>query len=259
MSRQSFLQGLGATCKNWNWSWSFIDVTNKKIIFGAWEDLKSEDGQRVLILSDDWSRGKDNAPKLGYKQSLEHIEKILLEGYSLHTFSQTRHPKIDERETASIKSFVDELQPMYLERIDNGWYATVEEAFSYSLDLVEKYYEGQPRERLITYYERDPIARRKCIEYHGLSCKACGFNFKEVYGDLGGNYIHVHHKVKLSSIKKRYAVDPIKDLVPLCANCHSMIHIGTEMKTVEDLKKIIEVNHSRLTGFKKLNKGKKYL
>lgn len=37
MSRTEFLRSLGATCKNDMWSWSFIDETNKRIIFGAWE------------------------------------------------------------------------------------------------------------------------------------------------------------------------------------------------------------------------------
>ncbi|CFR13236.1 Uncharacterised protein [Yersinia kristensenii] len=40
MSRTDFIKSLGATCKNWTWSWSFIDDVNKKIIFGAWEDLR---------------------------------------------------------------------------------------------------------------------------------------------------------------------------------------------------------------------------
>lgn len=33
MSRTEFLRSLGATCKNDMWSWSFIDETNKRIIF----------------------------------------------------------------------------------------------------------------------------------------------------------------------------------------------------------------------------------
>lgn len=242
MSRTSFLQSIGATCNSWRSSWSFIDEINKKIIFGAWEDLRSEDGKKVLILSDDWRTGEAGSVKAGYNQALEHIDKIIFEGYTLFTFKQVRKPKSDERERASILSFEEKLSLKYLERIGNAWFATNEESFKYTPDVAKRYFEGDRKEKLVAHYERNPEARKKCIDHHGLNCKACGFNFKKVYGDLGENYIHVHHKVKISSIKKRYEVDPINDLVPLCANCHAMIHIGTEMLTIKELQNIIRKN-----------------
>lgn len=63
MSRTEFLRSLGATCKNYSWSWSFIDETNKRIIFGAWEDLKSIDGKSVLILSHKWKENEQGRKK----------------------------------------------------------------------------------------------------------------------------------------------------------------------------------------------------
>lgn len=241
MSRTEFMRSLGATCKNPAWSWSFIDEVNKKIIFGAWDDLKSEDGKKVLILSDNWRENKQGSLKAGYTQSLEHLDKIIFEGYSLYTFKQIRKPKSDEREAASIESFEEKITLKYLERIGDGWFATDKESFNYTPELGEKYFEeGGQKERLVTYYERNPKARKECIDHYGLNCQACGFNFEEVYGELGRNYIHVHHKEKISTIKKNHRVDPIDHLVPLCANCHAMIHIGSEMKTVEDIKKLLQ-------------------
>lgn len=93
MSRVEFLRSLGATCKNYNWSWSFIDETNKRIIFGAWDHLKSADGKSVLILSHDWRVDSQGRKKPGYKQSIEHINKILYDGYSLYIFYQIRQEK----------------------------------------------------------------------------------------------------------------------------------------------------------------------
>ena len=48
----------------------------------------------------------------------------------------------------------------------------------------------------------------------------CGFDLVSRYGELGDGYIHVHHLKELSSLRRSYQVDPIKDLRPVCPNCH---------------------------------------
>ena len=44
----------------------------------------------------------------------------------------------------------------------------------------------------------DEYSFTSAIEIHGDSCKACGFNFGEVYGDHGSGFIHVHHVMPIS-------------------------------------------------------------
>lgn len=61
---------------------------------------------------------------------------------------------------------------------------------------------------------------------------------KKVYGEIGRGFIHVHHKVPLSSIGKEYELDPIKDLVPVCPNCHAMLHRKEPPYDVNDLKEL---------------------
>lgn len=67
-----------------------------------------------------------------------------------------------------------------------------------------------------------------------LVCEACGFNFKDVYGNIGEDFIEAHHKTPLSNIEKINETK-IDELVMLCANCHRMIHKNKDM-TVEQLK-----------------------
>lgn len=100
--------------------------------------------------------------------------------------------------------------------------------------------EGDLVELRITKHERNPELRRRCIEFHGWRCKGCGLDFKGKYGELGVDFIEVHHLYPISQTECEHDVDPRKDLVPLCANCHAMIHRlkGTEM-TVEKLKSYI--------------------
>jgi 5-methylcytosine-specific restriction protein A len=59
-----------------------------------------------------------------------------------------------------------------------------------------------------------------------------------MYGEIGRGFIHVHHVVPISSIGESYKVDPAKDLVPVCPNCHAMLHRGKGGKvlTVEELR-----------------------
>jgi hypothetical protein len=95
--------------------------------------------------------------------------------------------------------------------------------------------EGALRRVVSSEYERNPAARRACIEHYGASCFVCGFSFEAVYGELGHGFIHVHHLIPVSSIGKEYLVDPIADLRPVCPNCHAMLHYEDPPLTVEEL------------------------
>ncbi len=99
----------------------------------------------------------------------------------------------------------------------------------------KKYLEGSPSQVLSTRYERNPYARKVCIEHYGLSCIVCRFNFEKVYGELGKDFIHVHHLNQISLIGEVYTVDPINDLRPVCPNCHAMLHRRKEGITIEQL------------------------
>lgn len=100
-----------------------------------------------------------------------------------------------------------------------------------------RYMEGWRVAVLVERIERDAKARRKCIDHFGASCMVCGFDFEDHYGSLGKGFIHVHHhRLQLASTRGRHKIDPIKDLVPLCPNCHAMIHSQKQMLSVEELK-----------------------
>lgn len=99
-------------------------------------------------------------------------------------------------------------------------------------------YEGATTTIKVNRYERNKEARDKCIEYHGKKCSICGFDFEKVYGELGRGFIHVHHIKPLSEIDKEYKVDYKKDLIPVCPNCHAMLHkrLNGKYFSVDELK-----------------------
>lgn len=98
------------------------------------------------------------------------------------------------------------------------------------------YPEGAKKLVTVNAYERNIKARDKCIEHWGINCQGCGINFELVYGSIGKMFIHVHHIKPISEIGEAYEVDPINDLIPLCPNCHSMVHRAKTQMTVTDIK-----------------------
>ena len=107
--------------------------------------------------------------------------------------------------------------------------------FSKQTKQFRRYREGKPR--IINYktYDRSLPARQECIGYYGYDCSVCGFNFEAIFGDLGKNYIEVHHLKQIADIGEEYRIEPIKDLRPVCANCHRMLHKQRPALSIEEL------------------------
>lgn len=101
---------------------------------------------------------------------------------------------------------------------------------------IEKYAEGKTRSVTYKTYDRSPAARQACINHFGYSCAVCGFNFEQAYGVIGSRYIEVHHLNQVADIGAEYLVDPIRDLRPVCANCHRMLHKTRPPLSIEELK-----------------------
>jgi hypothetical protein len=107
------------------------------------------------------------------------------------------------------------------------------------LNSTRELTEGAVENVLATRCERNPEARRICLAHHGYACRVCGLQMSEIYGPLGEGYVHVHHKVPLSAIGKDYRVDPVTDLVPVCPNCHAMLHRTIVPMEVEVLAAVV--------------------
>ena len=97
--------------------------------------------------------------------------------------------------------------------------------------------EGAAKTVTVNAYERNSKARMICIQHYGLKCVVCDLSLVDKYGDIGSNYIHVHHlypdKLRAGS---EYVINPIKDLRPVCPNCHAMLHTDNPPLSIETLK-----------------------
>ena len=102
---------------------------------------------------------------------------------------------------------------------------------------TDAYNEGAVMQVTVNRYERNREARDRCIEAKGCKCAICGMDFEQTYGDIGKGFIHVHHLIPISSMD--YVIDPINHLVPVCPNCHNMLHRKDPPYTPEELKEKI--------------------
>lgn len=107
-------------------------------------------------------------------------------------------------------------------------------------EVGDDFWEGGRSVVMVNSYERDRTAREACLAHHTARCKGCGMTYFERYG-IGAGFMHVHHIHPLHDVDGPYRVDPLRHLVPLCANCHAMAHWNTRVpRTVEELRRLIE-------------------
>jgi len=104
--------------------------------------------------------------------------------------------------------------------------------------------EGALKLSVTRKYERSRVNRAICLRHHGFRCQGCGLLLQEIYGPLGANVIHVHHIVPVSKMGGSYILDPKSDLIPLCPNCHNIVHRTEPPVSIEVLRNITEYNPS---------------
>lgn len=105
---------------------------------------------------------------------------------------------------------------------------------------IVEYWEGSALRVPVTRFERDRRARSKCLEVLGHSCVACGMSFGQHYGPEVEGFIHVHHVTPLAERQEGYSPDPIRDLVPICPNCHAVVHATPgKVRSIEEVREMV--------------------
>ena len=115
----------------------------------------------------------------------------------------------------------------------------VEEIEPFDAGPPERLPEGAVQRVEVNRYERNRLNRALCISVQGTRCKVCGLLLAERYGEVGRDFIHVHHVVPVSKLGPDYLIDPTKDLVPVCPNCHAMLHRRDPPYAVDELRELI--------------------
>jgi len=110
------------------------------------------------------------------------------------------------------------------------------------IDETEFREEGSESEALCKKYERSRFNRQLCLSYYGFRCRACNKLMEEIYGQPGTSVIHVHHLVPVSLMQGAKTLNPIRDLVPLCPNCHNVAHRRHPPYSLDELREFLETS-----------------
>lgn len=169
-----------------------------------------------------------------------------------HSFCKSYEPDgayIKHWHKTSLKDVMNTVPDEYISAFLRGFYwnfeinkriKTEEEIPEENTTIIT---EGAKKLYFTTKYERSKKNREACIKSQGCFCHVCGFDFEITYGELGKSFIEVHHIKPLYTLDEETVIDPSKDLIPVCSNCHRMLHRFKDyMISIEELKNIVESN-----------------
>lgn len=112
------------------------------------------------------------------------------------------------------------------------------------IDQSQSILEGNPR--LVAHLRRERnsaiIKSKKDVTIRAtgkLCCEACGFDFKEMYGEFGDGFCEVHHLQPLSKADGVVKTE-LGDLAIVCSNCHRIIHRSDPMLSIPSLAKHLQ-------------------
>ena len=243
LSRKQFIELQGATCANWTWSWSFVNREKRFVIFGLWAHHTEDEAG--LILSRNWTSSDSGRKSPGFPQSLEHVRLVSNEGFDLLTFpifpKRDALGNIPDNETIKIDHFEPVLQRKFLFEYEGGWYAVetpLPPANSFEPLIGQIFEEGEESTVVAKRIERSAAARARCLEIHGCKCVVCEKSMSDRYGADGEGVIDVHHLNELSLSGGKHMVDPENDLIPVCPNCHRIIHTKKPALSLEAVRNV---------------------
>jgi 5-methylcytosine-specific restriction protein A len=105
--------------------------------------------------------------------------------------------------------------------------------------------EGAAVRVYVNQYERNPAARSRCVAHYGRKCAVCGMTFGDTYGSDAARLIEVHHLDPLGGAGGEHPVDPIKDMRPLCPNCHAVVHLKSPPISIDQARAMLRAAQGR--------------
>ena len=105
------------------------------------------------------------------------------------------------------------------------------------------YSEGAPSFVQHRHLERDgkisKRAKAKRLSDTGkLECEVCGMDFITIYGKRGEGFIEAHHTKPVATLCGTEKTK-ISDLAMVCSNCHRMLHRGSVLLSISELRAVV--------------------
>ena len=226
------------------YEWSFDD--GDKVVFNLWhKELKIDDDG--TITSEYFPKVRFNietGTRLGrLKKFHANAEKAATEDVNVKVILLKRKGNADKGQMLR-KSDPESWSVSYDSQTESFRFVRGMKSDSDKIDdEIVGYPEGKLRKAFIQQRVRERKYRNKKIKAHKeanggeviCEVQGCGFNFREVYGDIGADFAEVHHLIPLKDYPKTGAETKLDDLAVVCSNCHRMIHRNGECRKLEEL------------------------
>ena len=238
-----------------DWAWDELVLACDLVAQNGWASIPKKD-LRVITLSE-FLRNRSDGVNAATFRSVGSVNRKLENIRSMHPTYPGKPTKGGRLTQQVIDAFIAEAAKMHQLAQDlwsNGSLARPEpgatdddlgeeELESVTAESFVTAIEGRVIQRLVKVRERDSGLRKEKIAESlkirgSISCELCNFDFEKVYGELGKGYVEVHHKVPLHFSGK--VESTTTDLILLCANCHRMIHTGSQWKTPDELLEVLK-------------------
>jgi predicted restriction endonuclease len=216
---------------------SYTDAIRDKVVYEYLFHSRSHRwlDENIIGIDPEYSRGYQSMGILHYI-GLKNQHKGIFENLTINNALE-----ILEKQNSDFSLVIEVLKRLKKQTVNISEQVVKEDIEAELFEEQVTYREGAVQEYYGKRYERNPESRKKAIEIHGLNCVICGFNFEEVYGERGKDFIEVHHVKPLSAIKEKVEINPETDLVPVCSNCHRMIHRRKDnVYSIEQMRAIIK-------------------
>ncbi|MFI2259851.1 HNH endonuclease [Streptomyces tubercidicus] len=217
------------------WMWDELLLACALVVENGWRELREGDRRvdelsdllRSLPLHGDTARG---IPKFRSTGSVSRKTTDLATNHPAYPGKATRCGRLDREMIARFTADPDIMlkAARAIEAgIGSGELVQIPEQPDEVAEDGATALEGRLLARWTLARERDPKLRRRKIDRvrrigQPLQCEVCDFHFGRFYGDLGEDYIEVHHVLPLHASGPRET--KLEELALLCSNCHRMCH-----------------------------------
>lgn len=229
--------------------WYAVDEEGKRLLMCCTDDPAYARHEQPLLLGPVFLSDQHNRMATStYEKSLAQLERVQSGELELHVCAVEfkASPDASPDRTTQRSHYSNEILGASVKEIGGYYYAMLDGVVDRLLSpgsLAAK--EGERRLLVVGDYSRSSKLRKEAVKRKGYACMVCEFDFETVFGPIGEEYIHVHHREPLSQRDGSTETDVEKDLFPVCPNCHAMLHKkeGDTPYTIDEMKEIRR-NHS---------------
>lgn len=140
-----------------------------------------------------------------------------------------------------VRGFAWELRPEVVATLESMDFINTMASADDELSVQTVLTEAQSATTTLKLKQRNSLARQKCLSrFKPVACQICGLDFAEKYDSAFQDCIHVHHLNPLALAQNLRAVNPDVDLIPVCPNCHAVIHAHGEVRPPDTVRALIQ-------------------